>query len=79
VYKGIDLAKDMLFLNLMAESDSSNVINVLKETQPQNFYLGTIAQDCKKIFSSFNTLEFSHVRHVANQAAHYLAKFSISS
>lgn len=68
MYKGLDFAKDMLFLNLTVESDSSNVINVLKETRPQHFYLGTIAQDCKKLFSSFNTFEFSHVRHVANQA-----------
>jgi len=66
----------MLFLNLTVELDSSNA---LKKPQHQSSYFGSIVEDCKSFFSSFYYLELVHVRREANQAAHYLAKFAISS
>lgn len=72
--KGMEFAKEMLFLNLKVEADSSNVIN---EVQPQQSYLGSIIEDSKSFVSSFRSIDFCHIRRKAIQAAHYLAKFAI--
>jgi len=62
--KGWEFVNDILFLNISAETDSSNVFKVLLKTQPQRTYLATIAED-------FYYLYFVYVC----QAAHYLAKW----
>jgi hypothetical protein len=69
------------FLNLTTESDSSKLIDALKKSQHQGSYFGSIVEDCKSFFSlsNFNYLELVHVRREANQTAHDLAQFAISS
>lgn len=44
--KGIEFSKNMLFLHLCAESDSSNVISAIKDNQPVSPYVDTIIEDC---------------------------------
>lgn len=77
--KGLEFAKDMVFLKLIVESDSFNIITCINENQRQLSYLGSIVEDCKRFVSSFQRLEFCHARREANQAAHYLAKFALLS
>jgi ribonuclease HI len=77
--KGLKFAKELLFLNIQAESDSSNVIMAIKDKHLVSVYLETLVEDCVKLKSSFDFITFTHVRRVANQAAHYLAKFALSS
>lgn len=77
--KGLQFAKDLLFLNVQAESDSRNVITAIEDEFHVSTYLGTIVNECIKLSPSFNSISFAHVRRVANQAAHYLAKFALSS
>jgi len=72
--KGLQFAKDLLFLNVQAESDSRSVITAIEDELHVSTYLGTIVNECIKLSPSF-----AHVRRVANQAAHYLAKFALSS
>ena len=59
--KGLKFAKDMLFLKLIVESDSSNVITSISETQHQQSYLGSIAEDYNSFASSFHSLDFYHI------------------
>jgi len=69
----------MLFLNLIVESDSLNKIRAIAGQEQNHSYLGFVVEDCVNLFYSFHSLQYSHIRCVANQAAHYLAKFAISN
>jgi ribonuclease HI len=60
--KGMEFAKEMLFLNLKVEADSSNVIKAINEVQTQQSYLGSIIEDCKSFVSNFPSIEFCHIR-----------------
>ena len=77
--KGLEFAKDMSFLNLIAESDASNVILVSNAHQQSPHYVGSIIRDCISFKGSFRSLIFLHVRREANQAAHYLAKYALKN
>jgi len=70
--KCLKFAKDMSCLNLIAESDASNVVLTLNAHQQSSNYVGSIIRISFK--GSFCSLNFLHVRREANQAAHYLAK-----
>jgi hypothetical protein len=75
--KGLKFAKDMCFMNLIAESDASNVVLALDTHQQSSTYVGSIIEDCINLSVCFRGLNFVHVRHEANQAAHYLAKHAL--
>jgi len=77
--KGLEFAKDMSFLNLIAESDVSNVVLALNAHQKSPNYVGSIIRDCISLKGSFRSLNFLHVRREANQAAHYLAKYALKN
>jgi hypothetical protein len=66
---------------LIVELNYSNVITAINEFQPQQSYLGAIAEDRGSFFflPNFNNLKFFMFAKVANQIADYLAKFAISS
>lgn len=74
---GLKFARDMLFLNL--RPDSLNTITALRDQHHGQSYIGLILDDGKLLFSSFHSYDLVHVRRVANQAVHYLAKFAISN
>ncbi|PNX88593.1 hypothetical protein L195_g044699 [Trifolium pratense] len=44
--KGLEFAKDMSFLNVIVESDASNVILTLNHHQQSFYYVGSIIEDC---------------------------------
>ncbi|KEH18605.1 hypothetical protein MTR_8g027132 [Medicago truncatula] len=44
--KGLKFVKDVCFLNLIAESDASNVVLALNAHQQSPNYVGSIIQDC---------------------------------
>jgi len=77
--KGLKFAKEMSFLNLIAESDASNVVLVLNTHQQSSNYVVSIIRDCISFKGSFRSLNFLHVRREANQAAHYLAKYALKN
>jgi hypothetical protein len=78
--KGLKFAKDMCFLNLIVESDASNVVLVLNAHQQSlNYVVGYIIRDCISFKGSFRSLNFLHVRREVNQAAHYLAKYAVKN
>ena len=77
--KGLEFAKDMSFLNLIAESDASNVVLVLNVHQQSPNYLGSIIRDCISLNGSFRSLNFLRGRPEANQTAHYLAKHALKN
>ena len=73
--KGLEFAKDMSFLNLIAESNVSNMVLALNAHQQSPTYIGSIIGDCISFNVCFCSLNFKHVKREANQVAHYLAKW----
>jgi hypothetical protein len=66
--KGLEFAKDMSFLNLIPESDASNVLLALNTHQQSPNYVGSIIRDCINFKDNFRSLNFLHVRREANQS-----------
>jgi len=77
--KGLEFAKDMSFLNIIAESDASNVVLALNAHQQSLNYVGSIIRDCISFKGSFRRLIFLHVKRKGNQATHYLAKYALKN
>ena len=73
------MQKTCLFLNVIAESDISNVISALNAHQQPPNYVGSITRDCISFKGSFCSLNFLHVRCEANQAAHYLTEYALKN
>ena len=76
--KELEFTKNMCFLNLIAESDASNVVLALNTHQQSPNYVDSIIRDCISFKGSFRSLNFLHVRREANQATHYLAKYVLN-
>jgi len=77
--KSLEFAKDMSFLNLIAESVASNVVLALNVHRQSLSYAGFIIRDCISFKGSFCSLNFLNVRHEVNQTTHYLAKYALKS
>ena len=75
MWKELEFAKDMCFLNLIAESDTSNLVQALNTRLQYPNYVESIIGDCINFNVFFRSLSFLHVRHEANQVAHYLAQY----
>ena len=58
MWKGLEFAKDMSFLNLIPESDAFNVVLVLNAPQQSSNYVGSIIRDCISFKGSFRSLIF---------------------
>jgi len=58
----LEFAKDMSFLNLITESDASNVILTLNAPQHSSNYVASIIRDCINFKGSFRGLIFLHGR-----------------
>ena len=56
--KGLKFAIDISFLNLIAESDASNVVLALNAHQQSSNYVGSIIRDCISFKGSFRSLIF---------------------
>jgi len=46
MWKGLEFAKDMCFMNLITESDVSNVVLALNTHQQSSTYVGSFIEDC---------------------------------
>ena len=66
--KGVEFAKDMLFLYLISKSYSQNVISFVPDVQLLLSYMGTIVDDYRLLVCYFQYLQFAHIRREANQA-----------
>jgi len=75
--KSLEFAKDMCFMNLIAELDISNVALTLNTHQQSSTYARSIIEDCISFNVCFRSLNFLHVRREANQTARYLAKHDL--
>jgi len=75
--KGLKFTKDMSFMNLIAESDASNVVLALNAHQQSFTYVGSIIEDYITFNVYFRSLNFLHVRHEVNHVAYCLAKHAI--
>lgn len=75
---GMIFALDMLFLDLIVESDALVVIEALKNGGPAMSLLSSVIDDCKQFEPCFHNLMYSHVGRMGNQAAHGLAKHVLS-
>ena len=71
------MQKTCFFLNLIAESDASNVVQALNTHQQHPNYVGSIIGDFINFNVFYRSLIFLHVRREANQTAHYLAQHSL--
>jgi len=76
--KGLEFAKDMSLMDLVAESNASNVVLALNVRQQSPNYVGSIIRDCVSFKGNFCSLNFSHVSHEANQSTHYLAIYTLN-
>jgi hypothetical protein len=72
--KGFGICKRYIFCEFIAESNASNVVLALNNHQQSSHYVGSIIEDCINLNICFYSLNFVHIKRVANQAAHYLAK-----
>jgi len=66
-------------MNLIAESNASNVVLALNAHQQSPNYVGSIIRDCVSFKGSFRSLNFLHVKREASQAAHYLATYAFKN
>lgn len=64
-------------MNLIAESDASNVVLALNTYQYYSIYVGFIIEDCISLSVCFRSLIFLYVRRESNQAAYYLVKYTL--
>lgn len=74
---GMQFADELMFHNLLVESDSLNVITGLKNSNFPHSYLGALLIDCHALSNKFLNISFFHVGRFGNHAAHCLAKFAL--
>lgn len=75
---GLELAREMLFLDVTIESDALSSISTLQRKKIPNSYLGLVLPDCISMEVHFDKIVYSHISILGNKAAHYLAKFALT-
>lgn len=53
------------------------MVDALNKEVPSSTSYGHIVEDTRPLFQNFHVFEVRHVRRLANQAAHELAKFAL--
>jgi hypothetical protein len=77
--EGLMLIERMGSHNVIAESDSMEVINACKEDQRWWSESAAILADCVDLVSNIGNVSFGHCLREANEVAHELAAFSFST
>lgn len=77
MWKDLKFVKDVSFLNLIAESNISNVVVALNVHQQFCTYVCSIIQDYINFNVCLHSLDFLRNRCKANQIAHYLTKYGL--
>lgn len=63
---------------IIVETDSLLVVQALQNRRKYRLEVGTILEACQGILSSKSNLRVSHVKRLANKAAHLMARVSCS-
>ena len=74
---GIQFAKDLLIHDILLESDSLILINVLKELAPPPASVAAVMYGVLASLHDFRSVELSDVRRLGNRPAHLLAKHAL--
>jgi len=79
MWKELEFAKDMFFMNLIAKSNAFNVVQALNIQAKSNVhnYVASIIGDIINFNVFFRSLRVLHVGREANHAAYYLAQYSL--
>ena len=72
--RGLELAVELGFRNIVLESDSQILITALREGSYSLSSIGHIVQDIKFIASYLSLINYTHVRRQCNALAHSLAR-----
>ena len=67
------------FQNIIVESDSLQIVQALCSSSPDLSSFGLIVKDSREIASAITGVSFTHIRRQANEVAHKLACFNLSS
>jgi ribonuclease HI len=67
------------FQNIIFEGDSLHTVSVLKTLGSCWTRSRQLIEDTRERLCSLGSVEIQHIRRTANQAAHYLAKYALSS
>lgn len=73
---GMNFAINLLFLNLVVESNSLIVIQALKGKKVLASFLGSLVSDCNHMKAQISNISFSHIGRSRNMVAHLLAKYA---
>lgn len=65
--------------NLILESDSLQIVTVLQKNSMDVYAIGHVVEDSKALLLGITRAIASHVRRQANEAAHRLAHYALSS
>jgi ribonuclease HI len=77
--EGLILANEMGCNKILAEFDSTEVIEACADDHEWNNESATIYADCVDLVTSIGTVSFMHCLREANMVAHFLAKECFSS
>ena len=72
--RGIELAAELGFRNVVLESDSQILITALREGSYSLSSFGHLVKDTNFIASYLSSINFTHVRRQCNALAHSLAR-----
>ncbi|XP_059461760.1 uncharacterized protein LOC132190696 [Corylus avellana] len=73
----VEFSRDSGFFDVILEGDSKQVVDAITNTGPSWSKYEHIAGDIQEVRKTFRTWEVRHVKRVANEAAHRLAKAAI--
>ncbi|XP_057423790.1 uncharacterized protein LOC130717553 [Lotus japonicus] len=74
----IRLALDLVFKDVIFETDNMQVVSAWSTFSSNFSYLASVVSDCVALFSSFSSFSLCHVRRGANKAADFMAKYALS-
>jgi ribonuclease HI len=77
--EGLALARDLGCNRVIAESDSTEVVEACKGETTWWNELSAIFADCTDLVASVGCVSFGHIMREANEVAHELAKYSHSN
>ena len=79
IKRGLKLALQKGFRDVVVESDCLKVINAINKSSPLLSYLEFLLHEIEILSHVFSIINFQHVFREANKVAHNLVKVDISS
>ncbi|KAM1412974.1 hypothetical protein FF1_025269 [Malus domestica] len=78
-HEGLMLAAERGFLNFSLESDSLLIVKALNLSTPDLSHVGLVVEDTRDLLLKITEAFASHTRRQANEAAHRLAHYALTS